>query len=149
MFYYYLQLGLHSLKRNPLLTALMVISGETLGPWAQGQADVLKSSARYESNMSMARYAGLWAREGNTFLNAQSGEEQHHRQDEPGCLRPGRRQADHDGEDDRHPPAARNRDDVVGAVVGHVPELDGSEHRDQRTGHHQGEQPRDHGDQRH
>jgi lipopolysaccharide export system permease protein len=58
-----------------LLTALMVISGETLGPWAQGQADVLKSSARYESNMSMARYSGLWAREGNTFLNAQSGEE--------------------------------------------------------------------------
>jgi len=58
-----------------ILTGLMVVSGETLGPWAQGQADVLKASARYESNMSMARYSGLWAREGNIFLNAQSGEE--------------------------------------------------------------------------
>jgi len=58
-----------------LLTGLMVVSGETLGPWAQSQADVLKASARYESNMSMARYSGLWAREGNIFLNAQSGEE--------------------------------------------------------------------------
>jgi len=58
-----------------LLTGLMVISGETLGPWAQSQADVLKASARYESNMSMARYSGLWAREGDVFLNAQSGEE--------------------------------------------------------------------------
>lgn len=58
-----------------LLTLAMVISGETLGPWAQGQADTLKASARYQNNMSMARYSGLWAREGQVFLNAQSGEE--------------------------------------------------------------------------
>ncbi|HBK45355.1 MAG TPA: LPS export ABC transporter permease LptG [Xanthomonadaceae bacterium] len=58
-----------------LLTLGMVISGETLGPWAQSQADTLKASARYESNMAMARYSGLWAREGEVFLNAQSGEE--------------------------------------------------------------------------
>ncbi|HEY0334170.1 MAG TPA: LPS export ABC transporter permease LptG [Stenotrophomonas sp.] len=69
------RLSLSAAASLALLTGLMVISGETLGPWAQGQADVLKASARYESNMAMARYSGLWAREGDTFLNAQSGEE--------------------------------------------------------------------------
>ena len=59
-----------------LLTATMVISGETVGPWAQSQADTLKTSARYQSDMTSARYSGLWAREGDTFLNALSGEEQ-------------------------------------------------------------------------
>jgi lipopolysaccharide export system permease protein len=59
-----------------LLTALMVVNGETLGPWAQNRADVLKNSARWDTDMAMARYSGLWAREGDIFLNAQSGEEQ-------------------------------------------------------------------------
>ena len=57
-----------------ILTVLMVFSGETLGPWGQRQADVLKMSAR-TGNVAMDRYSGLWAREGNTFLYAQSGEE--------------------------------------------------------------------------
>ncbi|KRA46665.1 LPS export ABC transporter permease LptG [Pseudoxanthomonas sp. Root630] len=57
-----------------ILTGLMVFSGETLGPWGQRQADVLKMSAR-TGNVAMDRYSGLWAREGNTFLYAQSGEE--------------------------------------------------------------------------
>ena len=57
-----------------ILTALMVFSGETLGPWGQRQADVLKMAAR-TGNVAMDRYSGLWAREGNTFLYAQSGEE--------------------------------------------------------------------------
>ncbi|HHW4678295.1 MAG TPA: LPS export ABC transporter permease LptG [Xylella sp.] len=56
-------------------TALMVLNGETLGPWAQTQADILKISAKYQSDMSGARYSGLWAREGDVFLNASSGEE--------------------------------------------------------------------------
>lgn len=56
-------------------TGLMVFSGETLGPWGQTQADILKASAKYQSNMSGARYSGLWAREGEVFLNARSGEE--------------------------------------------------------------------------
>lgn len=59
-----------------LLTVLMVVNGETLSPWAQNRADLLKTSAKYEADMTMARYSGLWAREGDTFLNAQSGEEQ-------------------------------------------------------------------------
>jgi len=33
-------------------------------------------SAKWGTDMAVARYSGLWAREGDTFLNAQSGEEQ-------------------------------------------------------------------------
>lgn len=57
-----------------LLTGLMVLSGETLGPWGQRQADVLKNSAR-SGDVAVDRYSGLWAREGNTFMYSQSGEE--------------------------------------------------------------------------
>jgi lipopolysaccharide export system permease protein len=57
-----------------LLTGLMVVSGETLGPWGQQQSDRLKTSARF-GDVALDRYYGLWAREGNTFLYAQSGEE--------------------------------------------------------------------------
>lgn len=57
-----------------LLTGLMVLSGETLGPWGQRQADVLKNSAR-SGDVAVDRYSGLWAREGNTFMYAQGGEE--------------------------------------------------------------------------
>lgn len=58
-----------------LLTGLMVVNGETLGPWGQAKADLLRNSARANTDLAMARYSGLWAREGDTFLNAQSGEE--------------------------------------------------------------------------
>ena len=57
-----------------LLTALMVVNGETLGPWAQRRADALKAAAKSD-DMIVAQYSGLWAREGNIFLNAQTGEE--------------------------------------------------------------------------
>lgn len=60
-----------------LLTGLMVLSGETLGPWGQTQADVLKNSAR-SGDVAVDRYSGLWAREGNTFIYAQSGAEVEH-----------------------------------------------------------------------
>ena len=59
-----------------LLTAVMVFSAETLGPWGQDRADALKSSAKWGRDIATSRYSGLWAREGDTFLNAQSGEEQ-------------------------------------------------------------------------
>ena len=55
-----------------LLTGLMMLSGETLGPGAQRTADAMKAAAR-SSDMIVAQYSGLWAREGNTFLNAQDG----------------------------------------------------------------------------
>jgi lipopolysaccharide export system permease protein len=57
-----------------LLTGLMMLSGETLGPLAQRSADAMKASAR-SKDMIVAQYSGLWAREGNLFLNAQNGRE--------------------------------------------------------------------------
>ena len=42
--------------------------------WAQRSADMMKSAAR-SNDMIVAQYAGLWAREGETFLNAQAGRE--------------------------------------------------------------------------
>jgi lipopolysaccharide export system permease protein len=57
-----------------LLTGLMVVNGETLAPWAQRSADAMRSAAR-SSDMIVAQYSGLWAREGDTFLNAHTGHE--------------------------------------------------------------------------
>jgi len=57
-----------------LLTGLMVVTMETVGSWGQSQADALRTSA-ITNNLAVARYSGLWAREGDTFLNAQGGEE--------------------------------------------------------------------------
>jgi len=57
-----------------VLTALMVVNGETLGPWGQKRADSLKASAK-SNDMIVAQFSGLWAREGDTFLNAQTGQE--------------------------------------------------------------------------
>ena len=57
-----------------VLTALMVVNGDTLGPWAQRRADTLKAAAK-SNNVIVAQYSGLWAREGDVFLNAQTGEE--------------------------------------------------------------------------
>ena len=57
-----------------VLTALMLVNGETLSVWGQRKADGLKASARSD-DMIVAQYSGLWAREGNSFLNAQTGQE--------------------------------------------------------------------------
>lgn len=57
-----------------VLTLLMVVNMETLGAYGQRQAETLRASAR-SGDVAVARYSGLWAREGNVFLNAQSGEE--------------------------------------------------------------------------
>lgn len=66
------RLGLAVAMSLALLTALMVVNGETLAPWGQRQADGLKASAK-SPDLIVARYSGLWAREGNTFLNAGGG----------------------------------------------------------------------------
>ncbi|MCR6663441.1 MAG: LPS export ABC transporter permease LptG [Luteimonas sp.] len=57
-----------------VLTGLMMVNGETLAPWAQRSADTMRSAAR-SNDMIVAQYSGLWAREGDTFLNAQTGHE--------------------------------------------------------------------------
>jgi len=56
------------------LTALMVVNGETLAPWAQRRADAVKASAK-SKDLIVAEYSGLWAREGDIFLNAQTGQD--------------------------------------------------------------------------
>lgn len=55
-----------------VLTALMVANAETVAPWAQRRADTLKASAK-SKDVIIAQYSGLWAREGDVFLNAQTG----------------------------------------------------------------------------
>ena len=55
-----------------LLTALMVFTGETIGPWGNRQADSMKASS-ISSDLIVEQYSGLWAREGDVFLNAQTG----------------------------------------------------------------------------
>ena len=57
-----------------VLTLLMVVNGETLGPWGQRRAEALKASSRSD-NLIVAQYSGVWAREGDIILNAQGGEE--------------------------------------------------------------------------
>lgn len=57
-----------------LITLLMVLNGETLAPMAQRAADGMKTAQR-SKDLAVAQYSGLWAREGNTFLNASNGQE--------------------------------------------------------------------------
>ncbi len=57
-----------------VLTGLMVVAGETVAPWAQRRADMLKAAAK-SKDVIVAQYSGLWAREGDVFLNAQTGQE--------------------------------------------------------------------------
>ncbi|CAA9347908.1 MAG: Lipopolysaccharide export system permease protein LptG [uncultured Lysobacter sp.] len=68
------RLGIAVAGAIALLTGLMVINGETLGPWGQRSADALKASAKSD-NMIVAQYSGIWAREGDVILNAQGGQE--------------------------------------------------------------------------
>lgn len=56
-----------------LMTVLMVANGETLAPWGEERAQALKSVR--STNMVVAQYSGLWAREGDMFLNARTGEQ--------------------------------------------------------------------------
>ena len=63
-----------------VLTALMMLNGEPLSPWAQLRADGLKAAAK-SKDMIVVQYSGLWAREGDLFLNAQSGQERSNGED--------------------------------------------------------------------
>lgn len=56
-----------------LLTLLMVADGETLAPWGEERGQSIKSMRN--TDMVMAQYSGLWAREGEMFLNARTGEQ--------------------------------------------------------------------------
>lgn len=63
-----LQMGLAALVPLLALTLLMALTIETLGPFGEQHAQELANSK--SKQMIMARYSGLWAREGDLFLNA-------------------------------------------------------------------------------
>jgi lipopolysaccharide export system permease protein len=68
------RLGITVAGAVALLTLLMVINGETLGPWGDRMSNVVKQTATNRDTV-VARYSGLWAREGEVILNAQGGQE--------------------------------------------------------------------------
>ena len=54
------------------LTAVMVVVGETAGPAGESRAQALVVAAKSE-DLAVARWSGLWAREGETIVNARQG----------------------------------------------------------------------------
>src|SRR5690606_27474320 len=54
------------------LTLAMVLVAETIGPYGDQQGQSLAMAAK-SADVSRARNSGLWAREGDTFINAREG----------------------------------------------------------------------------
>jgi lipopolysaccharide export system permease protein len=54
------------------ITALMMLNAETLGPKGEQTAESIAVSAKSDS-MAVSRESGLWARDGNTYINARAG----------------------------------------------------------------------------
>lgn len=54
------------------LTVLMVASAETVGPGGEREARALTTRA-ISRNLIAAQWSGIWAREGDTFINARQG----------------------------------------------------------------------------
>ncbi len=75
-----LRIGLGALLGLGLLAGLMVVNAETLGPAGEQRAQQIVNEAK-SRDLIVARYSGLWAREGRVFLNARSGAQ---RQDDAG-----------------------------------------------------------------
>jgi lipopolysaccharide export system permease protein len=67
-----LRISLAALLVIGALTAVMVLVAETLGPAGEKRAQALAVSAK-SKDVTVAQWSGLWAREGDTFLNAQHG----------------------------------------------------------------------------
>jgi len=55
-----------------LLTGLMVLVAETIGPAGEQRAQALVLAAK-TTDIAVAKWSGLWAREGDTILNARHG----------------------------------------------------------------------------
>ena len=68
-----LRIGLGALLSSALLAALMVLNAETVAPGGEQSAQTVSHSAK-AGDVVMARVSGLWARDGNTFLNARDGQ---------------------------------------------------------------------------
>ena len=67
-----LRIGLGGLVLLSVLTALMMLTAETVVPMAEQNASDVVSDAK-TGDVSLARVSGLWAREGNVFINARDG----------------------------------------------------------------------------
>jgi lipopolysaccharide export system permease protein len=65
------QIGIGALLPLMVLTVVMIGNMETLAPAGEQRALALANGK--SKDLIMARYTGLWAREGNMFLNARSG----------------------------------------------------------------------------
>ena len=70
-----LQMGVAALLPLLALTAVMVVNIETIGPAGEQRAQELANSKSRQ--LIMARYSGLWAREGDLFLNARGNSAPH------------------------------------------------------------------------
>ena len=68
------RLGLSVAAAIAILTGVMVISGETIGPYGERSADGMRALST-SKEMIVTRYAGVWAREGEYIINAQGGQE--------------------------------------------------------------------------
>ncbi len=62
------------------VTALMMLNAETLGPKGEQTAESIAVSAK-SGSMAVSRGSGLWARDGNTYINARAGAKRFRGQD--------------------------------------------------------------------
>ena len=69
-----LRIGLGALIALGLLTALMMLNMEKVAPASEQHGESILNEAK-SNKVIMARYSGMWAREGKIFLNAHSGGE--------------------------------------------------------------------------
>ena len=67
-----LRISLGALTVVAVLTLGMVVVAETVGPAGEKRAQSLAVAAK-SKDVSVAQWSGLWAREGDTFLNAEHG----------------------------------------------------------------------------
>lgn len=67
-----LRIGLGALLSLSVLTAVMMVNAETAAPFGEQNAQAVVNAAK-TGDVVVARVSGLWAREGNVFLNARDG----------------------------------------------------------------------------
>lgn len=67
-----MRICLGALATVVVLTLAMVIVAETIGPAGEQRAQALAVAAK-SKDVTVAKWSGLWAREGDTFLNATHG----------------------------------------------------------------------------
>ena len=67
-----LRIGVGALAAMVLVTALMIFNAESLAPAGEQSAQGVVNAAK-TGDIVVARVSGLWAREGNVFLNARDG----------------------------------------------------------------------------